>query len=69
MSMELALIPFTSSPAKLLKLNGKGNLAEGASSDIILLDEDLKIHSVLCKGKLMVYDYKPIVFGAFEKNK
>lgn len=69
MSMELALIPFTSSPAKLLKLDGKGKLTEGASSDIILLDEDLKIHSVICKGKFMVYDYKPIVFGAFENNK
>jgi len=69
MSMELALIPFTSSPAKLLKLDGKGNITEGDSSDIILLDENLKIHSVICKGKLMVCDYKPIVFGAFENNK
>ncbi|HEY5525727.1 MAG TPA: beta-aspartyl-peptidase [Clostridium sp.] len=67
--MELALIPFTSSPAKLLKLNGKGSLSEGASSDIILLDKDLKIHSVICKGKLMVHNYKPIVFGAFENNR
>lgn len=66
--MEIALIPFTSSPAKLLKLNGKGNISEGASSDIILLDKNLKIHSVICKGKLMVYNYKPIVFGTFENN-
>jgi len=66
--MELALIPFTSSPAKLLKLNGKGTLSAGASSDIILLDKDLKIHSVICKGKLMVNNYKPIVFGAFENT-
>ena len=66
--MELALIPFTSSPAKLLKLNGKGTLIAGSSSDIILLDKDLKIHSVICKGKLMVSNYKPIVFGAFENN-
>ena len=64
--MELALIPFTSSPAKLLKLNEKGTISVGASSDIILLDKDLKIHSVICKGKLMVSNYKPIVFGAFE---
>jgi len=67
--MELALIPFTSSPAKLLKLNGKGSLSEGASSDIILLDKDLKINSVICKGKLMIHNYKPIVFGAFENNR
>ncbi len=66
--IELALIPFTSSPAKLLKLNGKGILSEGASSDIVLLDKDLKIHSVICKGKLMVYNYKPIVFGYFENH-
>lgn len=66
--MDLALIPFTSSPAKLLKLNGKGSLSEGASSDILLLDKDLKIHSVICKGKLMVSNYKPIVFGTFENH-
>lgn len=66
--MESALIPFSSSPAKLLKLNGKGTLSEGASSDMVLLDKNLNIHSVICKGKLMVYDYKPIVFGFFEKH-
>lgn len=65
--MDIALIPFTSSPAKLLKLSGKGRLDEGASSDIILLDSNLKIHTVICKGKLMVKNYKPIVFGSFEK--
>ena len=67
-SMEIALIPFTSSPARLLKLNGKGTLIEGSGADIILLDKNLKIYSVICKGKLMVYNYKPIVFGVFEDN-
>ena len=67
-SIEIALIPFTSSPAKLLKLDGKGTLIEGSSADIILLDKNLKIYSVICKGKLMVYNYKPIVFGVFEDN-
>lgn len=66
--MDVALIPFTSSPAKLLKLYGKGILSEGASSDIVLLDKDLKIHSVICKGKLMVFNYKPVVFGFFENQ-
>lgn len=67
--METALIPFTSSPAKLLKLDGKGILSEGAASDIVLLDKDLKVHSVICKGKLMVSNYKPVVFGFFENHK
>ncbi|WP_026884569.1 beta-aspartyl-peptidase [Clostridium akagii] len=66
--VEIALIPFTSSPAKLLRLNGKGVLSEGSSSDIILLDKNLKIHSVICKGKLMVYNYTPIIFGNFENH-
>lgn len=66
--IELALIPFTSSPSKLLRLNGKGILREEASSDIVLLDKDFKIHSVICKGNLMVYNYKPIIFGNFENH-
>lgn len=66
--LETALIPLTSSPAKLLKLEGKGVLKEGACSDIVLLDKDLKIHSVICKGKIMVTNYKPVVFGMFENQ-
>lgn len=67
-SMEEALIPLTASPAKLLKLRNKGKIEEGYDADLLLLDKDLKPHTVLCKGKIMVENYKPVVFGTFENK-
>lgn len=68
LSLEEALIPLTSSPAKLLKLKNKGEIHEGYDADLLLLDKDLKPHTVLCKGKIMVENYKPVVLGTFESN-
>lgn len=67
-SLEETLIPLTSSPAKLLKLKNKGKIAEGYDADLILLDEKLNIHTVICKGKIMVDNYKPVVYGNFENQ-
>ena len=67
-SMEEALIPLTASPAKLLKLKNKGKIEEGYDADLLLLDKDLKPHTVLCKGKVMVENYKAVVFGTFENK-
>lgn len=67
--MELALIPLTSSPAKLLKLKYKGKITEGYDADLILLDNKLNINTVISKGKVMVQNYKPLVYGTFEKIK
>lgn len=67
-SMEETLIPLTASPAKLLKLRNKGKIEEGYDADLLLLDKDLKPHTVLCKGKIMVENYKPVVFGTFENK-
>lgn len=64
--LESALIPFTSSPASLLKLKGKGYIHEGYDADLLLLDKRFKPHTVISKGKVMVQDYKPVVFGTFE---
>ena len=65
-SVEETLIPLTSSPAKLLKLKNKGRIAEGYDADLILMDDKLNIHTVICKGKIMVDNYKPVVYGNFE---
>ncbi|MTK13935.1 MAG: beta-aspartyl-peptidase, partial [Clostridiaceae bacterium] len=67
-SMEETLIPLTASPAKFLKLKNKGKIEEGYDADLLLLDKDLKPHTVLCKGKVMVENYKPVVFGTFENK-
>lgn len=66
LSIEQALIPLTSSSAKFLKIKNKGNIEEGYDADIILLDKNLKVHTTICKGRVMVEDYKPIVYGTFE---
>ncbi len=66
-SIEEALIPLTSSPAKFLKLKEKGKIKEGYPADLLMLDKKLGIHTVICKGNVMVKDYKPLVYGTFQK--
>lgn len=66
-SMEDSLIPLTSSPAKFLKLKNKGKIKEGYDADLLMLNKELELHTVLCKGKIMVSNYKPTVFGTFSK--
>ncbi|WP_341349022.1 hypothetical protein [Fervidicella metallireducens] len=64
--LETALIPFTSSPAKLLKLKDKGSLKESFDADMLLLDEKLQPHTVISRGRIMVANYKPTVLGTFQ---
>lgn len=67
MSIEKAISPLTKTPAQLLKLNSKGSIVEGSDADIILVDEEFNIHTVIAKGRIMVRDYKPLVWGNFER--
>lgn len=58
----------TQNPAKALKLYPKkGTITEGCDADLVLLDKDLNIHTVMAKGQIMVKAGKPIVKGFFEK--
>lgn len=63
---ETSLIPFTSSPAKLLKLHQKGEIKEGLDADLLILDKKLNLKYVIAKGKIMLENYNPTVFGTFE---
>ncbi|KPU45351.1 isoaspartyl dipeptidase [Oxobacter pfennigii] len=67
--VDTALMPLTSNPADVLKLsNKKGRIQPGLDADIILMNkEDLSIDTVIAKGKVMVKEGKPVVFGTFEK--
>lgn len=68
--LEIAIKAITSNPARILKLKGKGRIEEGYDADLCLLNaEDLIIDTVIAKGKVMVKEGKPIVFGTFEKPK
>ena len=65
--LEDALRVITANPARILKLQGKGNLKPGNDADIVLLaKESLTIDSVMAKGRMMVRNREVLVRGTFE---
>ena len=64
-----ALKTVTSNPADLLKLTQKGRIAVGKDADLVLVEEDtMDIHTVMAKGKLMVYQKTAVRKGTFESD-
>lgn len=63
--LEQLLPPFTSNPAALLRLSGKGRLAAGYDADLVVLDEGLSVRHVMARGAWMVRDGRPVRFGVF----
>ena len=64
-----ALKTVTSNPADLLKLTQKGRIAVGKDADLVLAEEDtMDIHTVIAKGKLMVYQKTAVRKGTFESD-
>ena len=66
--LEIALRALTSNPAKILKLKTKGKIEAGMDADLCILNKDIDIDTVIAKGKIMVQDKKPVVFGTFERK-
>lgn len=64
--LEIAVKAITSNPARVLCLSSKGHVQEGFDADLCLMTEDLKIHTVIAGGKIMVKDGEPVVKGLFE---
>jgi len=53
--LERILPHMTKTPAKFLKLQGKGEVAVGCDADLLLLDKNtLKLHYVVAKGNLVM---------------
>jgi beta-aspartyl-dipeptidase (metallo-type) len=65
-SLETALKVISSNPAKNLKLHAKGRIEVGLDADLVVLDKDLTIDTVIAKGRIMVRDKEVIVKGTFE---
>ena len=64
---EQALRVATTNVASNLHLQGrKGVIAIGADADFLVLDDDFDIRQVWAKGRLMVQDGQPLVWGTFE---
>jgi beta-aspartyl-dipeptidase (metallo-type) len=65
--LDQALQVVTANPARILKLNGKGQLAAGADADIVLLQpETLEIVGVIAKGRWLMKGGRLLAKGTFE---
>lgn len=65
--LETALRVLTANPARILKLQTKGRIAAGLDADLLLLNADLKIHSVFAMGKRVVENGVLLMRGNYEK--
>jgi beta-aspartyl-dipeptidase (metallo-type) len=66
MSLEQALPPFTSNPARLLRLSDKGMIAVGAGADLVALTADGVAQTVIVRGEVHVRDRTVVRRGTFE---
>ncbi|ANB59327.1 beta-aspartyl-peptidase [Anoxybacteroides amylolyticum] len=65
--LDVAIRVITENPARILKLKQKGSIAEGKDADLVLLDRNYHIDSVIAMGRLMVKHGQAIVKGTFEE--
>ncbi|MCF8307463.1 MAG: beta-aspartyl-peptidase [Bacteroidales bacterium] len=56
----------TSSPADILKLSQKGYIHPGKDADLVLLDENYEINSMMAMGEMMLEDYRNLKKGTYE---
>ncbi|HVJ99776.1 MAG TPA: beta-aspartyl-peptidase [Gemmatimonadales bacterium] len=64
--LERVLPPFTSNPARLLRLTCKGQLGVGADADLVVLDERGGAAEVMARGRWHVREGRAVVRGTFE---
>ncbi len=57
---------FTSNPAQLLRLAGKGRIAAGADADLIVLDSQHRLRDVIAGGRWHLRDGRTLRRGYFE---
>jgi beta-aspartyl-dipeptidase (metallo-type) len=64
--LERVLPPFTSNPARLLRLPRKGHLGAGADADLVVLDDRGGAAEVMARGRWHVRGGRAVVRGTFE---
>ncbi len=65
--LETALQVLTSNPAAILKLKQKGRIAKDLDADVVLLKDNLEIHSVIALGQVVVENGVLLKKGMYEK--
>ncbi|MEE4255969.1 MAG: amidohydrolase family protein, partial [Bacteroidales bacterium] len=68
LSKETVISLATSNVADILKLPGKGRIAEGNDADLLVLDEKLHMVHLLANGRVMVKNGKLLKKGAYEHD-
>ncbi|HUR94324.1 MAG TPA: beta-aspartyl-peptidase [Gemmatimonadales bacterium] len=66
-ALERVLPAFTSNPARLLLLGGKGHLTRGADADLVVLDPEGGIAEVMARGRWHVRGGRSVTRGTFER--
>ena len=64
--LEEALKVITTNPAEAYVLKTKGKIGEGMDADLVIIDSDLNINTVIAKGKIVVKNGEILVKGTFE---
>lgn len=64
--VEVAVGIVTRHVARVLKLGKKGLIQAGLDADLLFTDHEYRIINVFAKGRQVVQDTQPIVFGTFE---
>jgi beta-aspartyl-dipeptidase (metallo-type) len=66
--LPTALATLTTNPARIYRLDAKkGSLAAGKDADVVLLDEDFHVDTVIARGKTLVRGGRPVVRGRLEE--
>jgi len=68
LELAQALATVTLNPARILQLPGKGSIEVGNDADLVLIDGDLEIRTVIARGELFMADGEIIKKGTFEAN-
>jgi beta-aspartyl-dipeptidase (metallo-type) len=66
MPLETALLPFTANPARILRLERKGRIEDGADADLVVLDTEHRVRDVMARGRWHVRNGETLVRGTFE---
>ncbi len=66
LGLSRALPAFTRNPAELMRLHRKGRIEAGTDADLVLIDSDFSVRSVMARGVWMVSDGTVLQRGTFE---
>ena len=66
-ALDTILPFFTTNVATVTGLSSKGRIAASSEADLVILDDDISVQSVMCRGRWLVRDEEVVVPGTFEK--